>query len=511
MKKTLSVIFLTIFLLLCGCGKTDSVPLNEETPRPQSAEPTPAPLKALRFFMDIQYYEKMEGDRLLCRVEYPVLRLDSEDSVKYPALSNALNSINSSFIQNGQTVYSQLCAAAQQSYLADSENIIGYQRSTSVVLPRCDSRAVSILYRSAVSSGGDTTDVSYSCSNRVTATGRQLDIRDVVTDLPALRNIIEAELPAKYPDVEFYDLINALNRYMADPTQFVWTVDYQGITLYFNPYELADASAGVLSVSLRYESYPEILVQDYAEVPGAYSVPLVDGQCLNFDLDLNGASDRISVYDTYNEKLGYSDVLTISINGNETTTKTGLRGYECYVIHAGLGRNYLLINGENLSDYGYVNVFRIDRTGASFVGGLYDTSLQCAGRSGYCEGKPILTDPESFMLGSKCTLIREQPGVKTYHIGADGMPISDEGYFLLDPTVVVTSKNEISTVSIDPATGSGNQGAVKIPAKTEFYFWRTDAVSCVDMKTSTGVCCRLFVNKGNTQFVNGTNVNDIFE
>ena len=115
------------------------------------------------------------------------------------------------------------------------------------------------------------------------------------------------------------------------------------------------------------------------------------------------------------------------------------------------------------------------------------------------------------MLGTKCALIREQIGVKTYHIGNDGMPVSDDAYYLLDPTVSLTSKNIISTVSIDPNTGSGNQSAVKIPAKTEFYFWRTDGASSVDMKTGSGICCRLFVTKGNTQFVNGINVNDIFE
>lgn len=511
MKKTLCVILIVIFLLLCGCGKSVPMPTEDVTPTESSAEPTPKPLSTLSFFMDIQYYENVQDDKLLCRVEYPVLKLGSDDSLKYPSLSNALNGINNSFIQNGQSVYSRLSAAALKSYLADSIGFVQYTRTTSVVLPRCDSRVVSILYRSEECSGGEMPDVSYSCTNRVTVTGRQLDIRDVVTDLPQLRNIIEEELPAKYPDTELYDLTSSLNRYMEDPTQFVWTVDYQGISLYFNPYELADASAGVLSLSLRYDSYPELLVQDYAELPNSYSVPFADGQCLNFDLDSNGENDRISVYDTYNDKLGYSDVLTISINGSETSTKTGLRGYECYVIHAGLGRNYLLINGENLSNYGYVNVFRIDRTGAVFVGGLYDTSLQSAGKSGYCEGKPMLTNPDSFILGSKCTLIREQPGVKTYHIGADGMPVSNEEYYLLDPTVFITSKNEISTLSIDPKTGSGNQGALKIPAKTEFYFWRTDAASYVDMKTSDGKCCRLFVTKGNTQFVNGTNVNDIFE
>ena len=511
MKKTLSVILILLLLALCGCGKGGTVAQSEPTSQPSKPEPTPPPLNTLSIFMDIQYYEDVQNGELLCRVEYPVLKLGSDDSVKYPSLSNALNGINNSFIQNGQNMYAQLSAAALQSYLADSENYIQYIRSTSVVIPRCDSRAVSILYKSSVSSGGEQTDVTYSCTNRVTATGRQLDIRDVVTNMPALRNIIETELPAKYPDTELYDLTDSLNRYMEDPAQLVWTLDYQGITLYFNPYDVADASAGMLSLNLRFDNYTELLVQDYAELPNSYSVPFIEGECIGFDLDSNGKSDKISVTDSYNEKLGYSDVLTIDINGNKTTTKTGLRGYECYVIHAGLGRNYLLINGENLSDYGYINVFRIDRTGAVVVGGLYETSLQCAGKSGYCEGKPLITNPESFMLGTKCTLIREQIGVKTYHIGNDGMPVSDDAYYLLDPTFSLTSKNIISTVSIDPNTGSGNQSAVKIPAKTEFYFWRTDGTSSVDMKTGSGICCRLFVTKGNTQFVNGISVNDIFE
>lgn len=513
MKKALSLMLTAwIVIILCACGnKAVPIPVEENDAEViETSEPKKELASALSFYADIQFYEKKDGDTLLCRVEYPVLKLENDDAEKFPFLKKAIDNINNAFIQNGSDSFARLSPIAEQAYAADSENFAAYRRSSSVVLPRADSTAVSMLFSSALSDGGGS-DISYSSVNCDTLTGRELDIRRVVKNMPRLRELIETQLPQKYPKVEFTDLMGSLNRYMDDPTQFVWTLDYEGITLWFNPYELAGAEAGLLSLSLRYDNYPDLLEQNFSDVPPAFSVPLVDGYCPNFDLDLNGASDEIRVTANYNEALGYADMLKISVNGNEISTKTGLKSYECYVIHAGLGRDYLFINGENLSDYGYINVFRLSRTGASFVGGLYDTSLQSAGFSGHCLGKPLLTDPERFYLGSKCPLLREQIGIKRYRIGSEGMPESADKYFLLNSSEVLNSRRELSTVSIDPHTGSGNQSAVKIPAGTQYYFWRTDGTSFVDMMTSDGVYCRLFVTNGNSRRVNGIEISELFD
>ena len=512
MKKTLSLMLAALLFILCACGNKAAPVLVPESSAavPEPSEEKEEPVSALSFYTDIQFYEKKDGDTLLCRVDYPVLKLETSDAESFPLLKKAIDNINNAFIRNGKSSFEQLSPAAESSYAADSKGFETLRRSTSLVLPRADSLAVSMLFPSVFSDGAGE-DVSYSSVNCDTRTGREIELRHVVKDLPQLREIIETLLPQKYPRVEFSDLMGSLNRYMDDPGLFVWTLEYEGITLFFNPYELAGAEAGLLSLSLRYDNYPELLEQSYARTPPAFSVPLVDGCCPNFDLDLNGASDEIRVTADYNEALGYADVLRISVNGNEISTKTGLRSCDCYVIHAGLGRDYLFINGENLSDYGYINVFRLSRTGASFVGGLYDTSLQSAGFSGHCLGKPILSDPERFYLGSKCPLLRTQVGIKQYRIGSEGMPESADKYFLLDPSEALSGKRELSTVSIDPNTGSGSQIAVKIPAGTQYYFWRTDGTSFVDMMTGDGVYCRLFVTNGNPQRVNGIEISELFD
>ena len=514
MKRFLFLLLAVLCLSLCGCGKkTVQSPVEENTGQSAAQiETLKEPVTTLSFFMDTQRLDMSLGGREICSVDYPMLKLSAEDAEKYPTLKRAVDSVNNSFIQNGQSVFDTLTASAEESYFSDAESFVPFRRSTSLALPRADSKVVSILYSSKVFTGGEREDITYSCLNCDSVTGRELDIRAVVNDMKTFRSVIETSLSLNYPEVEFTDLTGSLNRYLEDPKAFVWTLDYQGITVYFSPYELASPDAGLITVSLRFDSYPELLDQSYAEVPPSYVSPVIDGKCFNFDLDLNGSSDQIEITDRYDEKLGYSDLLTININGNITTTKTGLKSYDCYIVHAGLNRNYLFINGENLNEYGYINVFRIDRTGASFVGGLYDTSLHAAAFSGYCEGRSILTDPENFVMGSLCKLLCPQVGIKTYSIGVDGMPISLDSSFLLSSSRTLTSKNELSTVSIDPYTGSGAQSAVKIPAKTQFYFWRTDGTSFMDMKTSVGTCCRLFITTRNkTQYVNGVNAEDFFD
>ncbi len=525
MKRSLSLLFALLTLLLCGCGKKTANTAAEVKSEQVSAslETLKQSVSTLSFYKNIQSLDLTQDGVTVCAVEYPTLKLASDDAEKYPVLKRTLDNINSAFIQNGQTIFEQLSASAVDAYFSDAqedenesdeskEKFAAYKRSVSVYLPRSDSKAVSILCRSAMFSGGKDDDITYSSFNCDTVSGREIDIRNIVNDMSAFRDILETSLADSYPEIDFIGLMDKLNRYMEDPTQFVWTVDYQGITIYFNPYELTDYDAGVLTVSLRFDNYKELLNQSYADVPARYVSPLIDGKCYDYDLDLNGASDEITVTDSYNEDSGYSDALNITVNGRTTSTKTGLKAYECYVVHAGLGRDYLFINGENLNDYGYISVFSVGKTGASFVGGLYKTSLHAAAYSGFCEGRAVLTNPDSFVMGSLCELLYPQVGIKTYYIGNDGMPASNDSFYLLSSSQILTSKNELSTVSINPDTGSGNQSAIKIPAKTQFYFWRTDGESYIDMKTSAGTACRLFITvKNKTEYVNGINAEDLFD
>lgn len=514
MKRVLSLLLAILTLNLYGCGKKNAVVPEEENTGQSSAviDTLKQPVTALSFFRDIQTSELKLDEDLICSVEYPMLKLSAADAQKNPVLKHSLDSVNTSFIKNAQSIFDNLSSLAEDAYFSDAEAFTPFRRDIFVALPRADSKAVSILCSSSVFSGGEQEDIAYSSLNLDTLSGREIDIRSLVSDMKAFRGVIESSLSINYPDAAFDDLIGKLNHYMESPTAFVWTLDYQGITVYFSPGELADPAAGLITVSLRYDNYPELLDQRYAEVPASYVSPLIDGKCFNFDLDLNGNSDSIRVSDRYDDKLGYSDELTIDINGNTTAVKTGLKAYDCYVIHAGLNRNYLFINGENLSEYGYINVFRLDRTGASFVGGMYDTSLHAAGFSGHCEGRTVLTNPENFVMGTLCKLLYPQVGIKEYSIGVDGMPVSLDSCYLLSSPAILTSKNELATVSIDPETGSGSQSAVKIPGKTQFYFWRTDGTSFIDMKTGVGACCRLFITtKNKTQYVNGINARELFD
>lgn len=514
MKRTLSVLLAVLTVIMCGCGKK-TVYVPEEVDTGQTSSPIDTlrqDVTPLSFFMDTRTLDMKMDEDMICTVEYPMLKLSSEDAGKYPVLKRSLDNVNTSFVQNAQSLFNNLSSAAENAYFSGSGEFSPFRRDIFLALPRADSKAVSIICSSSVFSTGEHEEIAYSCLNLDTVSGRGIDIRNVVSDMKTFRSVIETELSINYPDVHFNDLIGGLNHYMEDPASFVWTIDYQGITVYFSPGELAPFDDGLITVSLRFDNYPELLNQSYAEVPSSYVSPVVAGKCFNFDLDLNGSSDDIRVSDRFDSSLGYSDMLTISINGNVTTTKTGLKSYDCYVIHAGLNRNYLFINGENLSEYGYINIFKLDRTGASFVGGMYDTSLHASSFSGHCEGRTILTNPESFVMGTLCTLLCPQVGIKTYCTGVDGMPVSLDSYFLLSSSQILTSKNELATVSVNSDTGSGGQSAVKIPAKTQFYFWRTDGSSFTDMKTGSGICCRLFITtKNKTQYVNGINAKELFD
>ena len=325
-----------------------------------------------------------------------------------------------------------------------------------------------------------------------------------------LTEAVKTALLEKYPDVEFYDLDTTMEQYVLEPERYCWTLDYQGVSFYFAPYELAPAEEGVLSVGLRYDDHSKLFGLIYDRQPYAYAIPLVEGQCLNYDADLDGRSDRITL--TEKEEEGQIKQLDIAVNSRTMLVKTDLTALDAYLVYAGPGRNYLLLNAHTDPGYGYVSVYRLERGGIERAGMLYNTSQHAAAMTGECAGIPLLTSPEYLVLGTQIDLLGTLTGVKDYHIGSTGVPESNDEFYRVYAETVLTVKTGFSTAAIDPQTGRGLNGAARIEPGTQMFFLRSDGRSFVDMMSEEGICCRMYVSgKGGMQTVNGLTVAQCFD
>lgn len=532
MKKRLSFMLALVAALLCACGGTASTTQNDgaDTAEPmQTVEISTAPsVTVLDFYKSTHTLSETREGEAICSVTYPELALSQEDAEKYPVLARSITALNADGAQNSTDAYAQLLAAAEGALARRAQQAATEQEQTpdtpeeenefecfyrndDLVLPRADSRVVSILYSMASFSGGTHSDIYYYTTNLDTVTGRVLNVNDVVLNMADFRDVLEGALKKTYPKAEFAKLEDALNAYFSDPTTFSWTLDYEGLSFYFSAGELSSYEDGKMICSLRFEDNPSLYSEYYTATPTNYAVPLIEGRSVNLDINADGASDEISIEPVYEKDGEGIEKLIINVNGKEYTANTPMLDCTVYAVNIASARYYLFVSAQNLTGYGYVSVYKLDRTGASLVGMLYESSLYAAGYAPVCAGVPLLTDPDSFVLGTRQQYLGTLTGLKTYALGTDGMPTSADAYYQLYGAQPLTLKRQLVTATID-ASGSGTFAAETLAAGTKLNFLRSDGAGGVDMYTDDGTYCRLYVSgKVGSQRINGMAAEDVFD
>lgn len=515
MKRSLALFLALTALMLCGC-KAGPVSTAAVTEPPSSPSPSAAPVKttegALCFFENSNYIQQSGDDGLICRAEFPALSPDSRHAAAFPELSAAIDSLNADFAAGGNSAYQRLLRMAESDIELGTETVFPYTRTVKLYMPRADGRAVSILVRETEYSGGAQELIGYRSYNFDSRTGRALKLENVVGDASLLPALLETALTEKYPKAEFYSLPDSLAGFMGENgAEFAWTLDYQGLSFYFAPYELAPYEEGSFSVSLRFDEHSGLASTYYTLTPHSFAIPLVEGECLGYDMDGNGIADVISVRGVKSKNGDRLESLAISVNGKQSSVNVNIQDFEAYVAHTGPGKNFLIINAVN-SGFGYISAYRLDKSGATLSGMLYDTSLQAAGHSGRFFGKPLLTCPEYFPLGTKIELLGTLTGLKSYRIGNTGLPETADELYELSGGAPLRAVSSFSTATLDSSTGQGNFATLKIVPGTELYFWRSDGAGLVDMYTASGELCRFYVSgKPGGQRVNGMAAESCFE
>lgn len=525
MKKLASILIVLSMIVLTACS-------GSTAPAEQSAEPTAsaaptAEVKStypLDFFRSDESIQQQEADgTLLCRVSFPALHLSQEDALAFPGLNRAITQMNAEAASSAQAAFEQLLPLAQEEYSAalaaeaegtgagkETAEFTAASRTVTASLPRADSRAVSVLCSMETVSGGTVSDTFYYSANFDSATGNSLTLGDVVSDLPGFRDYLEAGLRAKYPQADFNRLEDGLNGYMADTTSLTWTLDYQGLSVFFAPGTIAAHEDGMLSCTIRFSEKLSLFNLYYTVTPTAYAVPLIGGVCYDYDLDLDDKADDISVKFKYAQDESIESLI-ISVNGKEYTANTPMLYCDMYLVRPGTGASYLFISAQNLTGYGYISVYRLDRSGASLAGMQYESSLYATAYTSACPGAVVLTDPGSFMMGTRLQYLGTLTGLKVYYTGTDGLPASRDSYYQLYGGNTLTLKRELATATID-GQGSGTFAAQTFPIGTRFDFWRADGSGAVDVYADDGSFCRLYVSgKPGAQNVNGMPVDDVFD
>ncbi|MBR5741709.1 MAG: hypothetical protein IKX91_04060 [Firmicutes bacterium] len=144
-------------------------------------------------------------------------------------------------------------------------------------LHRADTRVVSFTEELYTNSDADAR--SFVTTNVDTQTGAILSLDDVLDHLPEAHALIESKIKETYGDFD-------------PPEEYAFTVDWQGITLYFDYPEL-DFLAEAPTIWLGFAEYPDYIKSYYREVPDAFAVSYKAIEEHGFDRDGDGTMEGL--------------------------------------------------------------------------------------------------------------------------------------------------------------------------------------------------------------------------
>lgn len=291
-------------------------------------------------------------------------------------------------------------------------------------------------------------------------------------------------------------------------------INYQGITFYFSPYEIASYATGIIRATIWFDENPELFYAEYLERPEsgfAMSVPL--GYEIDVDLDPSDAGkDRLLISAYEDQEYG---TYYLNVSKNDTVYEFSDYGYRFvpYLVcvgEAGKEQYYLYVESTQENDYNILYVYdlnqeKMQRTvfeGVGFSGVFYED----AGEYGtYYEY--VWNDPQNFEMTTKIEILGTWSGRRLYTVNVEnGLPEAHtEDYEIF---------SYLGTVSRIPleVTMLSDMQTKELPAGTTFYFVRTDGESYVDAVLDDGRECRIYVEFEDwNQYINGVNQWECFE
>jgi len=528
MKLKLFILILTLSLLgLCSCSKatemTDTQATEEETAAVETenvltesetqetettlpeAEVPPAPSDAevsiLHLYATVINTGVTAGDPESYKgrsyVTYPAFTLTQEDALRYPGLKSALDDLNSRCEKEYTDYLLSASDIAAEAAADDTDMQIEFFDCLTPEIRRADSHILSILENYDTYTGGAHGYYAFYGDNFDPATGKELFLQDVITDMDSFRETVKEKLYAQYPNVGFDDLDTALaDMDTADHSVMPWSMDYSGITLYFNPYHLASYADGMQVITVPFNESPGLFAKEYLDVPKAYVQQLnsltpavldVNGDDMNEAVFVTGEAAEETADEAYEE--GYSGGyrnLTVCCGGEEVTISDQCFSATSYLVRAN-DQYYVYIFEISDNDYSLCTVVDLktmkndpSRTFNAFLTGLgsdYDYD-----DTGYRSviSKYMFTDPACIPLSSRIEVLGSSSGAKLYKTDSDGWPVTSEKSFNVSSAAVLTAKQDISCVEVDE-NGSEISDAV-LSSGRYYVLVRTDNKSWADLQ-----------------------------
>ncbi|MBQ3378635.1 MAG: DUF3298 domain-containing protein [Clostridia bacterium] len=463
MKKTISLIMLAAFMIFlfasCSGGDTKS----EDAPD-MSASAEPSFDELLHITSESFSFVEWSDDyfTVLATCEYSLPALTDECAAAYPKLAASLSKNNELMKENMASEYESNIAMALELIELLGDDFYRNETKNEFYVRRADSRALSLLCFAYSYTGGAHGMYAYYGVNYDPESGEELNLTDVIADTSLLPDAVREKMSEQCGDAEFFDDLE-IGDYVAEHIDTLsWTLDYDAVTLYFSPYEIAPYAYGEITVKLPFCEYPDLVKSEYTNTPDAYAVQLVEYQTFYFDTDGDGALNTITVTGDTNEYGSYTDFM-LTLDDQSVTEDIESYSWDPVLMHTGEGKNYIYMFGNTLDGFPTLVIYDVSSSQPKKVeeatlgfAAIY-SGAEADDDEIYRQMDEIPTDPSALRLDTIVYDITMGRGWDVFSVDENGMPQAQNGFFTITLPDSYKVLSALSVSVIDETSGKESE------------------------------------------------------
>ncbi len=464
-------------------------------------------LSSLNIKLTGEYLGEWEQNKPILRAEGSMLQvLDAG----YEPLKEALNQFNETNWQEIQTTYTENLEFAKEASAAGFP--AEYYISREIEMERADDRVVSFWNDESSYMGGAHGGYYKSGKNFDARTGAALKLSDVVTDANAVYQFVKNDLEESYTQEElFEDYEKTLEEMFAPPAEagegnvnaLEWVLGQEGLIFTFNPYVLGPWSGGSQVITIPFKGNEGLFQEEYLAFGPRTAKRIAQRENVYLDMDGDGEEEPLS-FTVESDEETFTSKLSVSRaeKEREEFTCEGVFA-DAYVMDSPSGGHYLYVEFSVENDIRTLEVFDLsmkDDGELKHVGTSYDSIC------GH-----FLADASEFSLSSRLDILGTYMAYRTYHVGENGMPESNETTYTIFYDGERDSYKMKTTREIPVTTG---EEETALEAGTELWPLRTDGETWLEAEEADGRVVRIHVEHGESRYsytIDGVSEHDCFE
>lgn len=530
MKKRLLSLLLVMALIMSlftACGKSGlsgigSIGGNtDKDTEDDEIEEEALTYLSLRKYTDGDSIYDDNGDTYVCRVKYSYagIELDDADAKKYPELAKALKELDQEIAISTKEEYDQYVAWSEEAKTSGEETYFPYFVERDMLVRRADSKILSISIPIENYGGGAHGWYGDYPHSFDVETGKEIKFTDIVRNMRGMYDLVTDILQVKYEDewdmfISYMDGQDPYEAYITEAVEQGFYFNNKGITLVFNPYDIAAYAAGAIEVYIPYEGHEDLFwdCEYFDDVEDTFAVGIKLNQAYTNDFFDDGYENNFALYIAPDEWDCVSAIYFMIDDANYTIEMTDFYVFssDIYLIKTEEGKVYCYFLYTEFSDYSAAKVFEITSKGpkevGDFTGSIWMTYPDTDDWWSY---HGIMTDPKNFYV-QKGTDIFGTTGIHSLcYVGSDGLPVEygDIYDFNVQYDVSVLKALEVEIVDEDgktTGTATLNPGDTVSP-------YRTDNETYVDLLLKDGSIARIHVTNEFPYEIDGVEMQEIFD